>query len=283
MLSYAIYGLPELEPLRAFAEGLQSLDRRIYWRNHNAYAGEVERFDAVVVYGGRPPGDLISERYTAAGKPVVVIDHGYLKRVHRVTDYSHGHFQVGMRRLGWVPNAAPSYRREALGVAAKARQARRVRRILVCGQVAADAQHGLGEAAMIDAYSRLGASIRAGGGRPFFRRHPFFQSIGDPDIEQAPGADSPLSEVLTEFDAVAALNSNAGLEALIEGVPAITTMRSHYDELAYRWPIRLGAIEAPPPARINALLDRIAYAQWTAEEMRRGQPQRYLMELGEIP
>jgi hypothetical protein len=280
---YGLYGQAEIAPLQHFADGLERLGHTVRWRNHNGWSGETEPFDAIVTYGARAQAQDLIRHYEAKNVPTVVIDHGYLKRVFVREDYGHGYFQIGMGRIGWVPTEAPSFDRlDALEISIAERPAPRpIKHALILGQVAFDAQHNKSGPDLQAMYERLAAELVAAGVKVRYRGHPMGRDVqprGIPDD----GVRS-LADAIADADVVAALNSNAGLDAILAGCPAIVLMRSHYNELAYRWPTLLALIKPPPPARVRSYLKRLAYAQWTAAEMRDGLPQQFLASLGAVP
>lgn len=281
MALFGIYGQMELAPLRGFAEGLARLGHGVAWRDHNFWSQDREKFDAIVILGLRLQGRDIAEHYTRLGIPIVVIDHGYMKRVHTLADYDTGYFQVGIGHLGWVPPEAPDGDRfKQLGVEIKSRAPRALRHALIAGQVAFDASHHMTESELAATYVRLGDAMRAAGLKVSYRGHPLARGVM-PNLPAAPV--STLDEALEEADLLASVNSNAGLDALIAGVPACVLKPCHYIRMAYRWPTPLNMIQPPDPKKLTALLQRLAWAQWTVAEMREGLPQAFLASLGGIP
>lgn len=282
MALYGFYGQQEIAPLRAFAAGLILRGHRIAWRDHNFWTGEAESFDAVVIFGLRAQGRDIALHYQRRSVPLVVIDHGYMKRVHRLEDYGTGFFQVGIGRLGWVPSVAPDAARfESLGIEVAPRRAyRRPSRALILGQVAWDASHHFSESRLNAAYCGAAGYFEAHGLRVRFRGHPLASGV-DPGLKPAAGA--TLAGALADADVVFSLNSNAGLDAIIAGVPAAYALPCHYSELGYRWPVTPDVILPPDPDRVRAFLRRLAWAQWTADEMSEGKPQAFLASLEAIP
>jgi hypothetical protein len=101
-----------------------------------------------------------------------------------------------------------------------------------------------------------------------WRPHP-----DSPDVDvRADRADGPLTDVLASASVVHTLCSTAGLDALLCGVPAVAYMpeRASWGELS-------GA-KLPSMAKRKALCHRLAYGQWTLDEMRSGQAASFVME-----
>ena len=280
MSRWLIIGEPDWAPLSAFAEGLRSVGLDAFWTPINDWARE--DCVAAVVYGLRFQGKDIVDHYAARGIPVVVIDHGYIKRVNVVSDLPTGYLQVGINRLGWMPAAAPSADRfEALGVSAQARSPRPIRRALIMGQVAHDASHRLAPAQLEHCYEKLAEELFEVGIKTIaFRPHPLGASV-NPKLRYDDV--SSLDDAIARADLVVSINSNSGLDAILAGCPAAVLKASHYTELAYRWPVWPALIEAPNPERVNAYLQRLAYAQWTDAEIRAGLPLQFLQSLGAVP
>lgn len=281
MATFGFYGPEDMVPLRSFAAGLRSAGHRIAWRDHNAWSGETEKFDAVVIFGLRAQGRDLCAHYHGLGMPIVVIDHGYMRRVHRLEDYDEGYFQVGLARLGWVPPAAPDGDRfAALDVHPQSREPRPLQRLLLLGQVPFDASHHLTEEQLSRFYRQWAAEFEAVGLQVTFRGHPLARGV---ETGLRTSGIGTLEDALAQADVVASINSNSGLDALLAGLPAVTMQDCHYTSMAYRWPVPVAVIRPPEPARLRNFLERLSYAQWTAAEMRSGLPQAFLRNLGAIP
>lgn len=282
MATFGLYGQAELTPLAAFAEGLSELGHRVVFRDHNYWAGEKENFDAIAIFGMRAQGRDIVEYYKAQHIPVVVIDHGYLKRVHVMGDYETGYFSVGIGNLGWVPSNVPSNDRFNIINPKIARsKACLGRRVLILGQVPNDATHQMRANDLAAFYERSAKELEEYGVEVKYRMHPLDPDRCLPkiDLDEA----EELEDAIQKYDFVACINSNAGLMSIMAGKPCLLWRKAHFDELAYRWPVNLKLLDCPSVAEIRAFLVRLCYAQWTAEEMRAGLPHRYLTSIGAIP
>lgn len=259
----AVYASPRSLEGVAFSDGLKVCGHRVIDRSASDYgAGQVERFDAVVITGLRGKGRTIRDDYAAVGVPVVVIDYGYLARVSGVATWNTGHWQIGLGGLNKPPPfPCPSDRFDALGITIKARS--RGGRPVVLGQHVGDPSHGFSRQQMQAWAQRLcdehGAS---------WRPHP-----DSPGVEvRAERADGPLGDVLASASVVYTLCSTAGLDALLAGVPAVAEMpeRSCWGELSGE--------KLPTVARRAELCARLAYGQWTIDEMRSGEAAKFVTE-----
>lgn len=256
-------------------EGLRSLGLPFRERNHNGFTGDdqVEDFCPVVVSGLRDKGERIRAAYHALGVPCVVIDYGYLRRVSGVRTFETGHWQVGFNRLQWVPDFdCPSDRFENLELEI-ARPNKSGEKIIVCGQHVGDPSHGLSQA-QIEAWARSEIDrLRMATSRPIeWRPHPDSPF----DIEGVETSRGPLD--WPSVFAVVCINSNIGHEALLNGVPVICRDDAAYSALACAQFSE--AVRVPSVKTRRRYFSRVAYAQWTLEEIKSGLPVRWAMDHG---
>lgn len=278
---WLLIGDPDWSPLAAFAEGLGSIGVVPIWCAVNLW--QRDDCDVVVTYGLRNHGRDVLDYYKPRGVPVIVLDHGYMKRVQVAADLRTGYLQVGVDRLGWAPERAPSDDRfRALGIEPRRREPKPIRRAVIMGQVPYDASHRLNVAQLTQCYEALYDELRQAGVRNIaFRCHPQATGVVNPNI---PLDDMrPLDDAIQNADLVVSINSNSGLDAIIDGCPAAVLKASHYTECAYRWPVLTNLIEPAPLELVNDLLARLAYAQWTDAEIRAGLPHRFLISIGAVP
>lgn len=155
----------------------------------------------------------------------------------------------------------PSDRFDSLGIAVKPKG--KGKRPLVLGQHVGDPSHGYTAEAMQAWAQGLCDSLGAR-----FRPHP-----DSPQVRvAAEAATGPLEAVLADTSVVHTLCSTGGLEALLAGVPAIAEMpeRACWGSLS--------GPRLPSKAARLALCARLAYGQWTLDEMRSGEGPRFVME-----
>lgn len=247
----------------AFATGLEKIGWQVKRYNASDHGkGQTIPCDLLVISGTRGKGRTLLDDYAAIGVPAVVIDYGYLDRVSGVRTWETGHWQAGIGGLNRLPAfPCPTDRLENLRVAPAAPRTGDL--TLVLGQHSGDPSHGLTDAEMTAWAQRV--CDETGG---YWRPHP-----DSPHIRvNAPVAEGPLSGWLARAKCVRTLCSTGGLEALIAGVPAVAEMpeRACWGELS--------GYEHPGAKRVTELCARLAYGQWTLNEMRSGEAARFITE-----
>lgn len=277
-----LYGLPGVQPLASFAEGLRTLGDALgvppvlRWRNHNVWSDDqVEPFDLVVVGGLRGKAGQLAQAYQARGVPVVVLDLGYLHRASGRNDPG-GYWQVGLDRLGWLPpGPCAPHRFAALGLTlTPVRQSGDV--VLVCGQHPGDAAHGLDAAEMEAWAAETVAALRQRWSGPvLWRPHPLGPQVA------CPGADGVstllLAKDLARAHAVVTLTSTVGHEALLAGVPVFCRADASYAALGNLSLVRINKPRLPGLAVRRSYAHRLAHAQWTLVEMADGTAVRFIL------
>lgn len=261
--------------IRAFMAGLAYLGRPFRERNHNGFnlRNQVEEFSPVAVTGLRPPADAVRDAYNAIGVQCVIVDYGYIARASRPENFGTGHWLCGVNRLGWVPAfECPPDRFERLGVRLIDRR-KRGDRIYICGQHFGDPSHGMCRENILAWAFDTARWIHGLTDRPVvWRPHPESPvSIGG--LENSTG---PID--WDDVYCVVTLNSNIGHEALINGVPVVNQMRAPYEELAND--ALTDDLFMPDIDCRLRYFSRAAYAQWTLDEMRIGEPHLWLSRNG---
>ena len=242
------------------------------WRNHNHFrSDEMEGFSSVVISGLRGKGAEIRDAYTHNKIPCVVVDYGYLNRVSGIKDFESRHWQVGLNRLGWIPPfECKADRFNALGIDIKPHKRGEI--VYVCAQHIDDPSHGLSEAGIKSWAASMLNVLRLHTDKPiYWRPHP------DSPIE-VEGYDGISTGFMDWDDAhcVVCINSNIGLDALINGVPVFCDASAPYNALANLNIAGIDAPSMPSEADLRQYLHRVAYAQWTLDEMREGKTINFL-------
>lgn len=233
--------------IEAFEAGFRSLGFEVSRRTPFAIGPS----DVLVIWNRFGAGAKAADRFDAIGRPVLVIENGYVPHPSGLDTLA----AAWSRHLGagswWI--GGPE-RWDHWGVAIAPWQER-----APDAPVLLAPQRGIGPADTAPAADwavRMEEYLKARTRRPIrIRRHP---GTGTPD--------RPLSDDLGEAAAVAVHASRVGIEALIAGIPVLTSFP--------RW---IGAQAAAtgwtdPLHRGDrlAMLRRLAWAQWTIEEIANG-------------
>jgi len=236
------------EPVaQAVVAGFQSLGWRTALRSGIHYsAGETENFDLIVVDGTKGNRRALVDDYAAKGIRALIIDHGHFRDVP-------GYWQLSIGALNRIPSlACPPDRFKALGLSVKTSGGNAKGYTLIAAQRPHDASHGLSA----NGY-RAWLSAQDGKVRP----HP---------LESAP--DNSLADDLAGAKLVRTLCSTTGLDALLAGVPAVAELpdRAVWGELSGE--------TLPSMADRLAMFSRIAYAQWTLDEIASGEAIQFTLD-----
>lgn len=279
MIHVGVYEAPKSKPhVDAAFEGLRAAGYAPTWRNgHHYREGQVEPFDLVFLFGLRGQRRLIRNDYAARGVRAFVLDLGYLARANTSHEWREGYFQLGLDRLNWIPPFdCPPDRFKALRCPLK-KWGERGEAVYIFGQKEDDASHGMTGYQVLSWFEQVTRYLRTKTDRRIvWRPHPF----SDMDYSHAPAlSDGPMD--WPDAHSVYLVNSNGGLEALIEGVPVVCRKDAPYADLCAReWSETL---KRPTRTKLTKYLQRVAYAQWSTAELKSGEPFRWLNEKGLIP
>lgn len=247
------------------AKGVEALGLAPVWRNPWVFTpDQTEDFDVVVIPGLIAQCRDILEAYRKKGVPVLVQDAGYIRR-------DLGYFQLGWNRLNWIPETGDHARAKTMGLAAKSR-GKRGQYILVCGQKPGDAQHDIEN---MDDWARWAIRIieDASDLPVVFRPHPRVQASA-----------CSIDEALEDAAVMVTHNSTSAYQAFVDGVPVVCTDENAayigcaqtFDEVF----VQGKRVVGQPVKTRRSMLDRIASAQWTREELETGKPIAYMLEWG---
>lgn len=262
-MRWGVYARDGFEGAAAFRQGLIEAGQQAWLRSLSDYgSGCTESFDAVAVFGLRGKGESICNDYR--GIPVAVIDYGYLLRTHGEADFHTGHWQVSLGGLNQIPPwECPPDRFEALGLEVVEQCGDPGGYALVCPQTPGDAAHGHDQDA-------LAAWVQAQAERfPGARLRPHPKA---PELTYGlPLAPTSMAEALAGARLVVTGNSNIGHDALLAGVPVVSTFPGAAWE-------HLSGEQLPGITQRLAHFHRCAWGQWTWHEFRSGLAARFLVE-----
>lgn len=266
-----IYGKPRQRECSAVSEGLRALGAAVVWRNqgYSEASNILDDVDVAVTFGQRLHSGRVAEVYRGRGVPVLTVDlpplrHDGMEQTHRslwldevnwTPDGARDLSRLGTMRLGYIPM------REDRGS-----------KVLVCGQTADDAAHGMDSRAIrhwtIDTLNRVSQTHTA-----IWRPHPhnIFAVPGFAMSEPATSLDDVLRE---DWHAVVTYNSTSGLTALLAGIPVYCDPSCFYFEVAQ------ADLERPDWPSEHDWLDyfsRLSHAQWTFEELSSGEALEFIL------
>jgi capsule polysaccharide export protein KpsC/LpsZ len=202
------------------------------------------------------------------GVPCLVVELGYLKRAHSNGDLD-GYFQLGWDRLCWVPDNVPPDRWERLELKLEPTH-KPGDYILVAAQVGNDAQHNLTSRQLCTWLTKEARALEKKLRKPaVWRPHPaqrhWRPDTWNPRLIQNPSAVS-LGKALEHAHTVLTYNSTLGVDAMLKAVPVYSHGTAHYASHAVEdYGTRL------------KYLTRLAYAQWTLEELASGEAVQFAL------
>jgi len=269
---------------KALWDGLKAAGCNPVLRSASSYLqGEVESgLDMIAVCGQRSAEGLITRDYAARGIPSIILDLGYVKRASLGND--RGYYQLSIGHLGWLPTEPCAMDRwRALGVPLPTYVEKpKTAPVLICGQVEGDASHGLSVETMARHYRRMVAHYGACGTRPIlFKPHPLSDRLKGGYGEDAIVA-CDIRQAVEKAGLVVSYGSTAGLDAILAGTPATIFGHAIYAGIASR-PGDPGEGAFPSLFALKGFFSRLAYAQWTLEEIASGDAIRFLRSTGELP
>lgn len=233
---------------------------------------EYEPCDVAVIFGG------IKYAYRRTWVKQTVLDRHHGRRLLMVESaflWRGEYYQVGWGGTAGHADfntfAATSLDRAfALGLPVKSQRLRPDGPVVVIGQLPRDVQvqdtdHKAWCRDTVDYYRAQGLPV-------IFRPHPKVDSRGEYGVDPRFFDSRSLAEVLEDARAVVTWNSTTGVESVLAGVPTIAMDRGSmaYDVAAHD----LDTLDHVPGRGV--WLARLAYAQWTLDEMRAGLPWRHL-------
>lgn len=262
---WGIYSLDGFEGAAALCRGFLEAGHIPNLRSAFDYSqGQVERFDAIAIFGLHGKGNIIKADYERAGIPVFIVDYGYLKRTNAAHDWRRGHWQISLGGLNRIPKNADSSRFDLLGLDIKNSGGDPDGYPLLCVQTIGDASHGLNEIQLHEWCQ----SLKHKWDGLVIRPHPL-----EPDKTYG----LPLCKAKTLSDALDGArllvtgNSNSGHDALLAGVPAVATIPG-----ATWQPLSSTVLPSAEVRREH--FSRCAWGQWTWDEFKTGIPQRYMIK-----
>jgi hypothetical protein len=228
--------------------------------------------------GLRSYSKAIIEAYNSNGINAIVIDWGYLKRVFGSADFNTKYWQVGINKLNWLyPDQCSTDRLDQLNITIKQPIVNAGRDVkLVCGQYPNDPSHDMDNHEMqLWAESIVEELKGLTTDKIIWRPHPAQIEIENRYVP-CRNADEvsvlSLQEDLTRANLVITYRSNVGHDALIAGIPVYCDTGAMYSGLCRKDLVKAISSKCPAKVTREKYFARVAYSQWTLDEINSGEP-----------
>lgn len=236
---------------------------------------DTHNYQIAITNGLRGNLEVCRDNLREEGKKTIVFDLGYIDR--SATGVPNGYYQIGLDRLGWVPNfSCPPDRFNNLGVEITPTRVKDSNKVLVIGQKFNDPQHKMNEDQHKAYCKKTCKTFKELGYEVDFRPHPK-SKFSIEGFDTCNGGN--FSELIKDYKMVVVYNSTAGVEALLAGVPVIAMAEdAHYREVCSRlW--EDGKMTTPDIYDVEDYMYRLAYSQWKREEIEEGVPFKFLLSV----
>lgn len=272
-----VFGKPRQRECKAVAEGFTALGAAVSWLTPKGQPGDEATYpdaDYVVTFGQRLHSGRIASEYRRRGTAVLTIDLPPI----RVNGMAETHRALWLDRVNWMPKGRCEHDRiNELGVTF--RPLNYGRDVLLCGQTESDAAHGMGPVELRE-WANAQAETVGEWHRVVWRPHPqgHFHLDGWPARTVGECIETVLQ---LGWHAVVTYNSTVGLTALLYGVPVFCDPSSFYSELCSTSLARITEPRWPSIADRLEFFSRLAYTQWTFDELAGGEPLEFITNQAE--
>lgn len=266
-----VYGKPRQRECAAMAEGCEALGHRVTWRNHGWWDEAGDYFEdagLVVTFGQRLWSGVIADAYRRRGVPVLTVDLPPIRR--------EGYRALWLDRINWMPAGKCDADRLAKMRLHFSPLRDAGDTILVCGQVSGDAAHQMNAKQMRTWAESVIGYLRDAGYSVLWRPHP--QDPFPIDGVRRSDPDTPLEEELRLGTwAIVTHNSTSGITSILEGVPVVCAPDCFYAELCSDSLECMADPYWPTLAERWDFFSRLAYVQWTFDELASGEAMRFVL------
>lgn len=242
-------------------------------RNPNVFNDTCAKpWDLVIVWGLRGNAITVWETYRRRGIPVIVADWGYYARGCTINPGPVPRYQFSIGCLNWLPPIAmPDDRAREIGLIAPEKQAPKGETILFAGQSPGDPQHNMN---VLQYAQQTIRQIRFWTDRRIlYRAHPWYSHYRVGEFNEAP-ADRRIEESIANAYCMVTHSSTSAFEAMRQGVPVFCEPSAMYADGAITELTHENIVD-PPQVDAQAVLNRVAYGQWTHEEFAEALPFRF--------
>lgn len=249
----------------AFEQGLIKLGHTIANQTMN---GDAAVIWSVLWHGRMKSNQKVWNHYRSQNKSVIVLEVSCLRRDHT--------WKIGINGINlgsyFVPNNVDNTRATQLSIQLKPWR-QQGNNIIICSQHGHS--HQWRDQPAMDQWIRNTITeIRQYTDRPIIvRPHPRFPvNIKNLNVESST---VPFKQDLLNAWAVINWNSNTGIESIIEGIPSFVGPESLARPVAN---LNLSQINDPVMPDRTQWINKLAWTEWTTEEMANGIPQKLLID-----
>lgn len=269
-----IFGRPSQGVFGLVARGIDALgyqpifQRPSVWSEHQA-----QEFDLVVTTGARLHSAQIRDLYRERGVPVIILDLSPIRR--------DGLWALWPYKLNTVPIEAD---RDRLSLVHWGQREIGVD-VLICGQVAGDAAHGMDREQIRSWFGRTAELVREKlpSHRVIWRPHPQYP-FEMPGFDYSDPRKVSFEDALDGVGAVVTFNSTAGLFSISQGIPTFVSHTCFYKEAASGTglPSMKGSDALPPRDTIEDYFSRLTHCVWAEDELATAEPYRETLARMEV-
>lgn len=281
---FGIYSNQDNSPVvQSLRTGVLALGQQPLVRNANSFDPlDVEKFDVVLLEAGYGQAHHIPSSHKD-NSPVLLVSDGY---------FGEGYYQLS---LGYLNNPFSgifdSKRADTVGVSTLQSSSKttapvsatksskkslesssdpaKIRKILVIGQKTKQLSHGLSSSGISPWLSQEIASIKL----TYPEAQVFYQDLGsDLSVEGWDEIVENLTVDFTEVDLLITYSSKIGFKSILKNIPTISDSSSFYSGYTIN-------SSNPSTESIEEFINRLAYSQFTLEEIAAGWPiEKVLLE-----
>lgn len=282
IIAYSDSGQRSIALMQASVQGARHIGINAQMRSVSEFHGKIDA-DIAVIYGLRAQLKSVLETYAVNKKQCLFIDLGYFGRVDG--GKLSGYHRVSVNTLfpTFLFNREielPTARKQLFNLRPK--PARIGGKYILLAGMSAKSAWVNGLAA--EQYEReIIVQLKQVSDLPIvYRPKPTWT-----DARPLPGAlysppQQDLTDILRDAALVVSHHSNTGIDAILQGVPTLTSVACPPWYLSAKTVEELETFEPPSQDQRDLWLDRVVYSQWSVEEIGNGTMWKFLIKSGQI-
>ena len=281
-----LFANQDKEITKAIVEGLRLLGKPFLFRDTHGFDNDShyeDKFTSIIVHGDNKKGKALGSCWNKRNRPALYVSGSYTR--HK--DY----YRFGLNDLNWVPpNECPSDRFEALNIHLNHKH-KNGWKVLIAAHVPGNYWTTLITPLDINKWVKHICDLIAVNypiENVYFRKHPKDHNKYFPPCRTDDNT-KPIN--WQEYVTLITFNSTIGVEAIINGVPVVCDPSAAYSNIANSFETlykpQITKSPQPPimfpknlyfPSNNTKFFNRLAYAQWSIEEIASGKPFEWLRE-----